>query len=218
MWAVSSRSKAKKPLHHISINPFKDERLNDTQILKIVERCEQKYGYKPGEHQRVIVEHIKDGRQHFHVMWNRIDLSTGKAVWPGLHWKLSKEAAREMEKELGLRQLGHKHTRFVKSVPLRTRGISKYSAHSVALSKFIPPVMRPGKSWKHDLSPRPLFRPAGYYITRRKKRDENRPDPEYIPFRRPEWDSAELQAWAWANGRLDILASFGIYLPPDFEF
>jgi len=26
-------------------------------MLKIVARAEQKYGYKPGEHQRVIVEH-----------------------------------------------------------------------------------------------------------------------------------------------------------------
>lgn len=27
MWEVASNSKAKKPLHHISINPMKDERL-----------------------------------------------------------------------------------------------------------------------------------------------------------------------------------------------
>ncbi len=104
MWTVSCTTKAKKPLHHISINPFKEERLTDKQALKIVERCEKKYGYKSDDHQRVIVEHIKDGRQHFHVMWCRVSLTTGKAVWPGEHWKKSKQAAREMEGELGLKR------------------------------------------------------------------------------------------------------------------
>ena len=104
IWAIASQSRVKKALHHISINPFKDERLTDAQVLRIVERCEQKYGYKPGTHQRVIVEHIKGGRQHFHVMWNRVSLMTGKAVWPGHHWKKSKQIAREMEQELGLKR------------------------------------------------------------------------------------------------------------------
>jgi len=53
-------------------------------------------------HQRVIVEHVKDGRQHFHVIWNRVSLVTGRPVWPGMHWKKSKQICREMEKELGL--------------------------------------------------------------------------------------------------------------------
>jgi hypothetical protein len=35
-------------------------------------------------------------------MWNRVNLKTGKAVWPGYHWNKSKEVCREMEKELGL--------------------------------------------------------------------------------------------------------------------
>ena len=103
MWVVAATTKCRKPLHHISINPMKDERLTDAQVLKIVERCEEKYGYKMFHHQRVIVEHTLDGRQHFHVVWNRVSLMTGKPVWPGLHWNKSKEVCREMEKELGLK-------------------------------------------------------------------------------------------------------------------
>jgi hypothetical protein len=104
MWTVACNSKVKKPLHHISINPFKDEGLTDEQVLKIVKRCEEKYGYKPNDHQRVIVEHVLNGRQHFHIIWNRVSMRTGKAVWPGEHWKKSKQAAREMEQELGLKR------------------------------------------------------------------------------------------------------------------
>ena len=87
MWTIACQTRATKPLHHISINPMKDERLTDEQVFKIIERCEQKYGYIEGEHQRVIVEHIKDGRQHFHVMWCRVSLTTGRVVKAGEHWK-----------------------------------------------------------------------------------------------------------------------------------
>jgi len=103
MWVVASDTQCKKPLHHISINPMKGEWLTDAQVLAIVERCEAKYGYQMFHHQRVIVEHVKDGRQHFHVIWNRVSLMTGKTVWPGEHWKKSKQVCREMEKELGLK-------------------------------------------------------------------------------------------------------------------
>ena len=37
-------------------------------------------------------------------MWCRVSLKTGKAVWPGEHWKKSKQIAREMERDLGLKR------------------------------------------------------------------------------------------------------------------
>jgi hypothetical protein len=124
MWTVACNSKVKKPLHHISINPFKDERLTDEQVRKIVERCEEKYGYAHGDHQRIIVEHIKDGRQHFHVIWNRVSLATGRPIWPGHHWNKSKQAAREMEKELGLkRPVPRRVKRMQASITRSSRGI-----------------------------------------------------------------------------------------------
>ncbi|MCL2468903.1 MAG: relaxase/mobilization nuclease domain-containing protein [Alphaproteobacteria bacterium] len=104
MWEVAGCTKCKKPLHHISINPMKGERLTDKQVLAIADRCEEVYGYKMFHHQRVIVEHIKDDRQHFHVVWNRVSLMTGRTVWPGHHWKKSKQVAREMEERLGLKR------------------------------------------------------------------------------------------------------------------
>ncbi|MDE1901858.1 MAG: relaxase/mobilization nuclease domain-containing protein [Alphaproteobacteria bacterium] len=110
MWAVSDGTKVKKPLHHVSINPMKDERLTDAQVRRICKRLEERYGYVSGEHQRVIVEHIKEGRQHFHVMWNRVSLTTGKPHYPYMHKKQSKIVAREMEKELGLKRPQAKRT------------------------------------------------------------------------------------------------------------
>jgi hypothetical protein len=102
MWAISCNSKVEKAIHHISINPYQDEHITDDAVFQIIARCETKYGYLPNDHQRVVIEHFKKGRRHYHVAWNRVSLMTGRAVHPGEHWKKSKQAAREMERELGL--------------------------------------------------------------------------------------------------------------------
>ncbi len=212
MWAIASTTKATKPLHHISINPFKDERLTDEQVLKIVKRCEEKYGYKPNSHQRVIVEHVKDGRQHFHVIWNRISLTTGKAIWPGHHWNKSKQAAREMERELGLKRPMPKRVKRIWASVARARRTSKYLGRYQTLNTPNSEQLKsPLLSTRGPSSqPRQLTRKQSAPIIRGKKYcDEN------LPFRRPEWDSMELLAWAWENGCADVLAGYGIYV--DFE-
>lgn len=229
MWAIAANTRCTKPLHHISINPMKDERLTDAQVLAIVERCEEKYGYKMFHHQRVIVEHIKDGRQHFHVIWNRVSLMTGRPVWPGHHWKKSKQVCREMEKELGLKRPISRRTKhaFIRTNQAGRR--SKISGrYSVLKTRHTSRTVYPSSSKK----PKPLLPAltakrsslAGYghmpfipaRIGKRRKKNENLPDSEKLPFRRPEWATTELLAWAWENGRIDILAQYGIYLPPDY--
>ena len=213
MWTVASTTRARKPLHHISINPFKDEHLTDEQVLKIVKRCEEKYGYKEGEHQRVIVEHIKDGRQHFHVMWCRVSLTTGKVIWPGQHWNKSKQAAREMEQELGLKRPIPKRVKRLFTTIARSGRSSKYFGRYQALNL--------GTIKSRVFLPRPTaYKPPQPFIpirSNRKKWDENVPDSEKLPIsaHRPEDESLELLIWAWENKRSDILAQFGLLV--DFE-
>ncbi|MCL2473717.1 MAG: relaxase/mobilization nuclease domain-containing protein [Alphaproteobacteria bacterium] len=144
MWAVSDGSKVKKPIHHISINPTKGEYLTDKQVMAIVEKCEEAYGYKLFHHQRVIVEHIKDGRQHFHVMWNRVSLETGKAVYPGFHWKKSKEVAREMEVKLGLKKpekRKKKKSSTRKANETQTKGATKSTTTQTTRKAAIKPTL-----------------------------------------------------------------------------
>jgi hypothetical protein len=231
MWTVASTTKSTKPLHHISINPFKDERLTDAQVLKIVERAEKKYGYRPGEHQRVIVEHVLNGRQHFHVMWNRVNLVTGKAVWPGHHWKKSKQVCREMEAELGLKRPMSRRVKRIWAQIISSGRASQYFGRyqslnltpspTAALAPFpsaqttstkpktktavtVKPKRQPSAKPKPGRGATPIKR-------RRYSPDENIPDSDKMPFRRPEWEMAELLAWALENGRADVLAEFGIY-------
>ncbi len=226
MWAIASNTRCTKPLHHISINPMKGEFLTDKQVLAIVDRCEEKYGYKQFHHQRVIVEHVKDGRQHFHVIWNRVSLVTGKPVWPGEHWNKSKQVCREMEKELGLMRPASRRrkTVFVKA-HRRTKAKGSYTGFT---------TKRPAKSGVTSIGKLPRLwipilpsvpvRPASYHpmqvsplwYRKRRGKDQNIPDSEKMPIRTRQMGLDELIAWAFANGRLDILAQYGIYLPADY--
>jgi hypothetical protein len=235
MWVVAGCTKATKPLHHISINPMKDERLTDKQVLAIVERCEQKYGYKQFHHQRVIIEHVKDGRQHFHVVWNRVSLMTGRAVWPGQHWNKSKQVCREMEKELGLkrpvprRTKGKLHRLARKPKPKQGKRQSVGRGFPVR-SPALPKLSRPQTAARLKISlprlSRRLAAPASYIPSRpfrptmnrkRRRKGQNIPDSERMPFRRPEWTIAELIAWAFETKNYAVLASFGIYIQPDIQ-
>ena len=130
MWVVAGNTKCTKPLHHISINPALGERLTDAQLMKIVEHCEKIYGYPMFHHQRVIVEHVKEGRQHFHVIWNRVSLVTGKSVWPKKHWNKSKQICREMEKELGLKTPTPRKSNKGRKSPRGNRPSSKKSGNA----------------------------------------------------------------------------------------
>jgi Relaxase/Mobilisation nuclease domain len=204
MWIVGRTTRAQKPLHHVSINPYKDERLTDAQVLKICARLEQKYGYQTGAHQRVMVEHIKDGRQHFHVMWNRVSMQTGRAVWPGHHWNKSKQAAREMEAELGLKR----------PEPRRLwagMSVSSYGMHATGSRApgFVKAVA-PGRS--SPCTSRPMPKPLRPL---RRGHARNALPAAPLVLINPQMSREELIAWAWENSRYDILAQFGIYVSPD---
>jgi hypothetical protein len=220
MWMVGKTTRARKPLHHVSINPYKDERLADAQVFRICACLEEKYGYRHGDHQRVIVEHVKDGRQHFHVMWNRVSLRTGRPVWPGHHWNKSKQAAREMEVELGLkrpvarRKKGgmpgvYKHAR-----PLRRPGKGNAICRRFRAAKQTLLMSHPRN---HLRISRPAVMPPPRMVSMRRRHSAGKDDqqPEAPIFVSQPMSREELIAWAWENQRADILALFGIYVTFD---
>ena len=242
MWMVGRTTRAQKPLHHVSINPMKDERLTDAQVKRICERLEEKYGYKPGDHQRVIVEHVKDGRQHFHVMWSRVSMRTGRPVWPGHHWNKSKQAAREMEIELGLKRpvpRRRRQTRPAKNLKQRRSGHGRKRARANT-RKYLRVCKHPLRDlrlWLDEARPK-HGRPRGLFhlvpsgsrprvgandflrplriarAVRGVDPEPRRPSQRYLSM--PSGMSVEdLIAWAWKNRRSDILAKFGIYVTFD---
>ena len=207
MWIIAGLSEARKPLHHISINPFKDERLSDTQLLKIVERCEKKYGYKSGDHQRVIIEHIKNDRQHFHVVWNRVSLKTGHTIQPGDDWKKARYASREMEKELGLkRPVSRRMKRALAALAKngrRRKILGRYDGLKPSLVPVALPALTPKPKTSFHLA---MMRVTGRFY----KKGEDVPFSGKPDSRSPEEQSSELLIWAWENRRIDILRQFGL--------
>lgn len=74
--AIASGTKAKKPLYSLSINP--SEPLTREQYFEAVEAIENKLGLT--DQPRAIVFHIKEGREHCHVVWSRINGIEMKAI------------------------------------------------------------------------------------------------------------------------------------------
>lgn len=72
-------TKCKKYLYSLSINPDpKQEPLTRDQYMDYISRVEDKLGLD--KQPRAIVVHEKYGREHYHVVWSRIDAEKGKAV------------------------------------------------------------------------------------------------------------------------------------------
>lgn len=74
--AIASGTKAKKPLYSLSINP--SEPLTREQYFEAVDAIENKLGLT--DQPRAIVFHVKEGREHCHVVWSRIDGIEMKAI------------------------------------------------------------------------------------------------------------------------------------------
>ncbi len=87
-------------LYHASFNPRPGENLTPEQWQKAIDRVEKVMGFE--DHQRIVYEHVKEGRQHFHVLWNRTDTNsfTIKDI-KGDRYTL-RRVSNELEKEFGL--------------------------------------------------------------------------------------------------------------------
>ncbi len=73
---IASGTRAQKPLFSLSINPH--EALTREQYFEAIDAIETKLGFEGQP--RAVVFHEKEGREHCHVVWSRIDASEMKAI------------------------------------------------------------------------------------------------------------------------------------------
>jgi hypothetical protein len=99
MEAIGLASRTGKPLYHASISPEKDWTLTDAQVTVAADTLEQKLGL--AGQPRLIVRHRKQGRDHVHVVWSRIDIALGRAVPDGWNYRQHERTARELEAAFG---------------------------------------------------------------------------------------------------------------------
>ena len=89
-------------LYSLSVNPDPAQgQLTRAQYRDYIDRVEGKLGLSGQP--RAIVFHIKEGREHCHVVWSRIDTEHGKAVHQPFDRQKLMMVTRQFAREHGLR-------------------------------------------------------------------------------------------------------------------
>lgn len=99
MEAVAAGTRTTKPFYHGSINTRADERLTDEQRNWAIDRLEEALGLTGQP--RVVVIHEKEGREHCHIVWSRVDLDRMAAISDSHNYRKHEEVARALEREFG---------------------------------------------------------------------------------------------------------------------
>lgn len=119
MEALGAGTRCKSPLYHANIDPRADEVLTPKQWSQAVDALEAKLGLT--DQPRAVVQHVKEGRAHVHVVWSRIDLENNRAISDSHNYRKHEEVARSLEREFGHTRVQGAHVeREGKERPART--------------------------------------------------------------------------------------------------
>ena len=78
MEALAAGTRCKNYFYQANINPRADEHLTPAQRDEAIETLERNLGLTGQP--RFVVEHQKEGRTHWHVVWSRIDTEKMQAI------------------------------------------------------------------------------------------------------------------------------------------
>ena len=99
MAAVGAGARSRRPLYHASINTARDEVLTEAQQDQAIDRLAEELGLTGQP--RAVVEHVKAGRSHLHVVWSRIDGETLTAIPDSHNYRKHETVARDLERVFG---------------------------------------------------------------------------------------------------------------------
>lgn len=108
MDAIGSASECEKYVYHASINPALSDHLTPEQMLQAVDILERRL-HLSGQ-QRVVVAHEKNGIEHYHIAWSRVDPETMKSIRMDYNYITHEKAQLEIEKLFGLEHVQGRHT------------------------------------------------------------------------------------------------------------
>jgi hypothetical protein len=102
MRAVANRStRVRDPVFHLVISWQAGEQPDQAQVLEAGRAALDALGMQPDEHQHVFAVHRDTDNVHLHVVVNRVNLETGRAVHPGLSYLKLDRCMRELEMRQG---------------------------------------------------------------------------------------------------------------------
>lgn len=169
MQALAAQSRCEGNfLYQANINPRAGETLTPAQWKKAVDTLEKNLGLEG--HQRLVVEHEKQGRVHRHVVWNRCDSETLRVTDIGGNYRIHTATARQLENMFGLSPTPTPTGRDRKPVVelWEVRAAERSGIHPAAITSELSALWRntdSGKSFAAALDAR------GYILARGDRRD-----------------------------------------------
>jgi hypothetical protein len=103
MDAFAKGTRCENYFYQMNLNPRGNERLTEEQWDRVREIAEKHHGFDGQAY--FVVEHVKNGRVHQHIVWSRIDLETMRAIPDSHDARCNHAIAREIERELGLERV-----------------------------------------------------------------------------------------------------------------
>jgi hypothetical protein len=99
--AASTATNCEKYLYHLMLNPDPQQRrLTRAEYFEYIARTEKTLGLT--DQPRVVVFHSKDGREHCHVAWSRIDTERLRAVTLSHDRQKLRSITRQFARDMGL--------------------------------------------------------------------------------------------------------------------
>lgn len=99
MDTMGAAADSRRTLYHANIDTRIGEELTEAQKVIAVQRLAARLGMS--DQARAVVEHLKHGREHLHVVFLRIDLDRMAAIPDSHNYRKHEEVARELEREFG---------------------------------------------------------------------------------------------------------------------
>lgn len=100
---AEGKTQCEKPFYHVAFRAAEGEQLTPEQWQHCADELEKAVGLEG--HHRAAVMHEQNGEQHMHVVWSRIDPDTLEVAQLSFDHRKCQQVARELELELGLKQL-----------------------------------------------------------------------------------------------------------------
>jgi len=159
MAAVAAQNtRVEKPVYHLSLAVHPDEALTREQWEAVADRVVADLGLRG--HQVLLVAHNDEEHQHVHLMVNRVHPDTHR-TWDNKNdWRRIEQSLREVERELGLRQVRGHHARSAGDRPPdRARSRSSAELHEAGrkgeaawvdqVRQAVRPLLQRAEGWRH---------------------------------------------------------------------
>ncbi len=170
MQKSAARGRTEKPVYHRIVSLAEGEHLSRSQMEQVADRLLAGLGLE--EHQVLIAQHSDNGKQHLHLVVNRVHPETGR-VWNASHdYAKVERALRGLERELGLKEVRGRHW----AEPGRERLESSRTSRepfAERAGRLVSDVLGKASSWQelhaglaqHGLSIEPDRRNRGLVLT-----------------------------------------------------